>query len=172
MKLTTKLGKSLRNAAVMAFVVCAIAASGDAANASLYNLIPGGSHGTTASAPITAWTPAESVGGEHVSETKEIQLTSTPTTLFSSVTVTSMVEQGDPNNPYVNGISGSNALSLTFIYEVSNSSTSNGMGPLSLDGFTGWGIWYGSYTGADPNISVGMPVRCCRGMCRLPEPQT
>jgi len=152
MKLTTEWGRILRGVAITLFLACALSWAGGIANASnLYNLIAGGTHDLTTSAVIQSplTTPDPEHDGLDVSKSPNIQLTASPYTVQTGgPTVTSTVEEGDPNNPYVNGISGSNPAALSFIFEISNPSISTGFGAFSIDGFTGWGIWYGSYVGA------------------------
>ena len=145
MKLTTEWCRSLRGAAVVVLVACALMWSSGAANASLINLTATGSH-TTATAAAISWAPVPS-GTYDAGQTSTMVLTATPSTSFpSTIQLTSTVQVDDPNNPYVNGAISSNINALTFVFQISDSNTLNGLGLLTLDGFGGFGIQYGNYT--------------------------
>jgi hypothetical protein len=142
MNLTAKLGRFLRGAAIAMMVLCAQAWTGEAANASLFALTPNENASTTTSItppPLSTYEVGIPTGGTVVAETKGIYLTNPPNTQYSNPTVTTTVEEGDPNNPY-----GSSALS--FIFQITNASTTSLL-LLTVPGFSNYGPEYASYTG-------------------------
>ena len=141
MKLTTEWSRSLRGIAVVVLSVCAVVWTDEAANAGLFSLTPGGL-GTPGSTHAMAVAPA---GALAATESPYIQLTASPYTVQTGgPTLTSTVEVGDTQNPYYNAVTSPNVL--TFIFQLTNPSTTSGIGYLSVNGFTGFSVSYGTWT--------------------------
>ncbi|HEX4147262.1 MAG TPA: PEP-CTERM sorting domain-containing protein [Pirellulales bacterium] len=157
MKLTTDWGRLLRGTAVVAILVCAISWTVEVANASSLPLPL--TPGTSISSAALGYAPAAAPSETNLSEANGLQLTASPYTSEPSTdtTLTAMVEEGDTHNPYVNGTAGTNPAALTFVFMLSNTNGSNGVGMLSIDGFTGWGVYYGSWVGTGTGAILPVP---------------
>jgi len=181
MKLTREWDRPLRGAAFLALWMCALAWTGEVANASLFYLTSGASGSKT---PLASNTSAEDIGWKPVpgtspadvaftvAESAQVQLTAFPYTVQTNgPTLTTTVEEGDPNNPFYNAVTSPNVLS--FIFQLSNPSTTTGINPLTINGFNNWSgdIAYGNWTGSGtvlPAPQVQMTAASTGGQIDIP----